>query len=496
MARHDITIKTATEAVAGSTEFQKWLIKIGICSLLTAGKEEFVIADLAAIETRLGQGPLAEAVRTALEHGAEDVKVIAYPVALTTAGAAGTVTHIGTGLATHVIAGGCYDAYEVVIKIIVGGALAAATYKLSLDSGRTWFAEKAFGGVGEIKIEEHPAGNAVATLKITFSNDVTTPNSSFVAGDQYLFSCTAAEASVTDLNAKILIAAEQIENGNLHICQQLAPADWTGFATTLTSLRNAKRLMRLILEAEYLQGAETVTDWKDRLVAGVAALDNIHLSICAAYGPLTHSSGLGLKPLVNGAGLVEAIVSKAAVHQNIGWVQEFPLPVTENWPLQVSGSDTRDVSDAILDALDTAGFITYQRHSQASTAPKALRFADDNTISTGGGSVDARKIRHLRTEDKATKIMLGFATDNIKANIDPDALPSFGAAIEKLIKRQMIDNLPEADREIKGVAVTFEGTIKDLSVIINLTGIDTLGDMTVVRKLTFTAEAAETETEA
>ena len=106
------------------------------------------------------------------------------------------------------------------------------------------------------------------------------------------------------------------------------------------------------------------------------------------------------------------------------------FPTTE-----VAGVD-QDLSDAYLKSLDEAGLITYQRHRRVN----GIRFADDNTTSTGGGSASAFKIRQGRVEDKATALMLTLITNTLNKAVDPDQFGRIGSEGRNLDHQQHDQN--------------------------------------------------------
>jgi hypothetical protein len=99
-------------------------------------------------------------------------------------GTAGAVTQVGSGPAVTVDAACApIDDYDVVLQVVVGGAVATATMAVSYDGGNTF-------------------SNPVATAStLTLSNGIIVDLAAgtYVKGTLYSFSCTAPSFSLTDL---------------------------------------------------------------------------------------------------------------------------------------------------------------------------------------------------------------------------------------------------------------------------------------------------------
>ena len=276
----------------------------------TNTRVEFGSSQAKEVSNKLGFGSLAESVRTLLEYGSPDIKVVAIPVAISRMGSAGSVTKTGTGKATSTTSGASYDAYEVIIEIIKGGDKDHASYKLSLDGGRSWNPEKKFAGDLHINIEDHDSADSNADLKITFTES-STASESFVKGDRYQFQTTAATATDINIRRSIENLSATYPDGNYLVAQGIATGEWVAYQTLLQQLLSKQNLVRMTLSAPYKTSSQTLTQWIDGLKTKAKELNETRLSIVAAYAPIPHTTGLQLKPLVSGAALLEAQVSKA-----------------------------------------------------------------------------------------------------------------------------------------------------------------------------------------
>jgi hypothetical protein len=107
-----------------------------------------------------------------------------------------------TGLATFVVEGNPTGSADVVIKIVLGGKSGVATYKKSIDGGVNW----------ESVLQTPASGSALALANgssVKFTDDSTTPDSTFVSGETYKFQLTRPTASPAEiLNSLNLIKRE------------------------------------------------------------------------------------------------------------------------------------------------------------------------------------------------------------------------------------------------------------------------------------------------
>lgn len=143
-----------------------------------------------AIANDFGQGPLVEAAAYANQRG---VPVIACKVAQNAAGAAGSVTQVGTGTSALTPSGASRDSYSVLVKITQGATgptVGTAALKVSLDGGLSFGPEVALPTSGAYVIPN-------TGLTLTFGAGT------LVAGDTYAFACTSPVFTTTELNTAL-----------------------------------------------------------------------------------------------------------------------------------------------------------------------------------------------------------------------------------------------------------------------------------------------------
>lgn len=151
-----------------------------------------------------GTGPAVEATAHHLtKSGGKTVYLV--PVTSSVAGTNSAITHTGGGPVVT-IAGAPKDDYQASLVVVIGGALGAGTFKVSLDGGDNYSAEITIPSGGTYLIP----GTGVT---------VTFPAGTYVAGDTYAWTSTAPSFSVSDMSAAldVLLADQTKAWGFVHI---------------------------------------------------------------------------------------------------------------------------------------------------------------------------------------------------------------------------------------------------------------------------------------
>jgi hypothetical protein len=220
--------------------------KIGTSSLGTAG-DILVTRDQQAVKDAFGTGPLVEAALLALRTPGSG-PVLLYKAPSSTPGEAGEVTHTGAGTGSVAVAGDALDAFDVVVEVLTTGAnlaAATATFRYSLDGGRTWSGELAVPTGGTYLIPD-------TGLTLTFANGES--GTSFVDGDTYTFSSSGPTYTVNELGTALDALDARPEDFFLvHIIG--AAADAAGSASLASSVQTKldawfqnKRWARALIE--------------------------------------------------------------------------------------------------------------------------------------------------------------------------------------------------------------------------------------------------------
>jgi len=247
---------------------------IGLCSAL-ATNTVGAFTNLQALKDSAGVGPAVEqAAQVLTECEGEATVLLVCPSS--TAGSLTAGAQVGSGLGTVANSSSApVDDFDLVIKILVGGAVATATFAYSLDGGRTYSLEIATA-----------ATYAIPGTGITVAFD-STPGV-FVAGDRYPFEAKGPSFSVGQFNTAFdALVADGTEFSLLHVVG--IPAD----AATMASLAAAVESKLTTVSTDrhmqvrgIIDGPEGVSNSALKTaVAGIAA--SPRTTIGADFCPLT-----------------------------------------------------------------------------------------------------------------------------------------------------------------------------------------------------------------
>lgn len=284
---------------------------VGITSAGTAATL-YSFSSIASLVSTLGQGP-------AVEHAAKILQVAGGPVdvlktAGTTAGAAGAVTQVGTG-PTVTVAGASFDSYEFESVVVAGGALGTATFKYSLDDGRTYSDVLTIpsGGTYAIPNTNNTLTFAAGTYVVgtTYSFDTTAPL--YTTGD--LSTALAAAFASTTEWAYVVFVGEHSSGANAATMAAAIDAHMVTFANTY------QKEMRAIMDA----GTDTPANVKTAF-ASFAATNG---RILVQYGDADQSiakpfAGWGT-PRVPATMAVAMRAAQAVLSSSLGRVASGPL---------------------------------------------------------------------------------------------------------------------------------------------------------------------------
>ena len=203
----------------------KMLVVVGPSSTGTAAAPAAFgrISDLVAA---FGAGPMVEA---AAHHIRRRGRVIAVKSAASVAGSATAVVPTGTGTSVGTVSTPTpNDDYEVVVKIVTGGArgTAGVIYQVSLDGGRTYGVATALGT--DVSITIPGAGGVILALAA----------GTFVAGDTYSFRTVAPSPNGSDITAALTALGNAVLAWD--IVEIAAPIDATLFDAIDTAVSTMK----------------------------------------------------------------------------------------------------------------------------------------------------------------------------------------------------------------------------------------------------------------
>jgi hypothetical protein len=202
--------------------------KVG-CSSAGTINTPLVTASPQLIKDTFGAGPLVEAALYHLAIAGGPVMLVKTPSS--TAGSVGSLTPVKTGTATLAATGAALDAGNLVVTIIQGGATlaaATATFKYSVDGGKTYSAEIAIQASGVYVITTYGI-----TLTWTY-----TSGTAFVAGDSWTAVISGPGSTNTEITDAIdAVVADPTLVFNIHV---LGIASSAANAATLAATLETK----------------------------------------------------------------------------------------------------------------------------------------------------------------------------------------------------------------------------------------------------------------
>ncbi len=381
--------------------------KVGVSSAGTVN-EIVAVTDPGKVSELFGTGPLANALYDSFAAGARTIYAVRANGDI--AGEIGAVTATKTGQGNLTVTGTPLDAYELVVEIVDPGAKNVATFKYSLDGGDN-FSQK-------ITVPTALTYDVPGTgLTLNFTEYVTDPNQSFLAGDRYTCKTEAPQASVNSVNAAI---DALLDSGYLyefvHVVGESDAAMWAALAAKATEAEGKYRYIHFLAEAAGPAAGETVDQWVTGLLAAKASFASTRVSICAGRLELI-DMGTGRQVDRNGAGIYAGRVSAIPVQESPGKVMTGPLPAVVR--LNPAG-----INDGHILALDEAGFITFRQYIGLSG------FYITNGRMAAEAISDFRFVELRRVMDKACGQVRTAALRFEHAEVDPINVEKSFAAIE------------------------------------------------------------------
>jgi hypothetical protein len=415
-------------------------VKLGTCSSGTANVLESV-SDISTLKATFGQGPLVEAAARVLAIAGGPI--LCMRVTGSVAGAAGSVTKTGTGTITLAVTGAAYDAYDLKVLTVLGGATLAAgtaTFKFSLDGGLTYSAELAVPVSGVYVIPD-----SGLTLTWTYAS-----GTAFVAGDYWVATCTAPGYSTTDLaNAVTPLLADPRTWFLCHVVGR--PADLSGARGVFAAL------------ATHMATAATGYRYAFALMEAPDGTDSALLASTTGFGDLADSR------VAVGAGYLNVIspISGRSYKRNVAW--EVAARASKVAPSQDLGA----VEDGPL-----AGVVSLVRDERATEGLDAGRFSTARTIVGRQGyyltrgrilaaaGSDYSLIPNRRVMDIASAVArdraLRFLNAKVPTNANGTIQESSAKAIEGYIAAGLRGELTQKDDAVD-VSVAVDRVVNILS---------------------------------
>lgn len=296
------------------------------------------VGDVQTLVSTFGSGELVEAAAHVL--AAAGGPVVCMKTAASTAGVAGSVTKVGSGSSVMTVTGTPVDDYDVIVTTIQGGtnpAAGTATFKYSVDGGRTTSAEIALPTAGTYTLGATGVGLAFSaaalTAGTTYSFHASGP--AFTNGDL----ATSMDALLASPLTWFMVYAAGI------------PADTSGtaafFATLTTKLVAAEttgaRFARAILQS--------ADDTDTNLTTMRAGLSGTKVALAAGFANIT-SQISGAQQKRGAAHSAIARLASIVPSEDIGRFQTGPV-----FAVQAIGRD-----EFKTPALDAQNFLTLRTH--------------------------------------------------------------------------------------------------------------------------------------
>lgn len=199
-----------------------------------------------------------------------------------------TLTNLPFGSSgTMTVSGAPFDGYQVSVQIVTGGALGAASFRLSLGKSGT---SPIYGGNTYLI----PSGGIVTIadtgLTLTFSG-------TFDSGDLFSFTTTAPQSTLSDILSALTYFLSRPEMASLiTIAGEIALVDLPAWISALgiaaDQLENAKKYCRILIEFAGPTTGQTNAAWAALVTSALSAYSHPRLSLFG--GEANASSALPL----------------------------------------------------------------------------------------------------------------------------------------------------------------------------------------------------------
>ncbi len=285
-------------------------VKIGVAS--QGDHNELVIyTDPDTLATDYGVGPLVSAAAYHIATSGTPVAIIRIDPAQVTAGTLGPITKVGghAGPTISDSSSAPLDSYELLVEIVLGGAVATATFRYSLDNGDTWSA----------------AILTAATVALTGTGiTLAFAAGTYVAGHQYSAQSVGPSYNITGLTTALGVAVVNVNPFRL-IHAVGYGADATATASIIASVQSTietasttnHRYTRVVIEAADDVDADQIT--------AVASTDAKRVALVAGFAELVNpfTGGFWRRPA---AWVFVSRVMSVRISRDPGAVADGALP--------------------------------------------------------------------------------------------------------------------------------------------------------------------------
>jgi hypothetical protein len=414
MALPDVKNKILDGAMGvGGADSTGIFAAVGVSAIPSNGVLAFV--DPAAVEEKIGDGPLRDLIVSALSIA----KTTVYAVALEGT-VPGSVSEVSTGsenagTGTVAASGNPRNEYDVRVDITASGTLNEAAFRVTID-----------GSAG--KIVTTPDGDGLYEISNTGLILLFTPGASgFREGDTFSFSTTEPQAT----NGEILSAVDTILDAKLSI-EWIAVAGvsgaalWAAFATKAEGAAEIYQYLFFVAQARYQGEEETADQWAMALAGderGTAA--STRLQVCAGWIEEADANGqVDTRPLI---GVYCGKLAQRSVHQGPDAVRYGSISAAT--ALKPDG-----INDGHIETLKNSGYVTARKI----IGLNGIYVTSGQMMSEAGSDYDL--VERRRVMDKACRqiraAQLFYLNDVVKVGADgsPEGLEMFIAQSESPLR--------------------------------------------------------------
>lgn len=298
---------------------------------------------LADAVTRYGTGPLTRALRDVLMEG-QVARVMR--VSTSEVGTIGTPDTSGkSGDGTIGFTGSPKDEHEIVVEVLLGGALATTTFRWSPDNGDTWSVETA--AAAEVAL-----GTTGVTATFT---QAATPADSFDAGDLVRVRTTAPVPTLAELQAALAaFKLSAVDPPIILIPHALNNAALAALDVVADAFHALQRYTMFVCEVRRPTTSETWAQYVTALLSEITTTSE-HVLACAGRVEMVGAEGTVRE--TNAAALIAGRLS--VIREGVSAGRTGSRPPLGSGPLPGAVSLPAGLTDdAVIADLDAAGFTT------------------------------------------------------------------------------------------------------------------------------------------
>jgi len=228
------------------------------------------------------------------------------------------------------VAGTVKAAADVILLISGAGGRNVGTYQISLDGGDSW------SGIKTLPVDGLIAVGSTGGV-------ITWPAQDAVAGDSYGFQLLAPVPSVSGVVEALETPLALYDVEFVHVVGPSDSSDWAALGVQADLLWNAHRPTFFLAEARLPYADETLDEWTAYLTAERQGFAHRFVSVCAAFGEISESTGRRITR--NAAGLAAGRLLAIPVMRALGRVKDgnvaqlsLPVEYTEAHQAQLEGA--------------------------------------------------------------------------------------------------------------------------------------------------------------